>query len=88
MVVLNDLDRYHLVMDVIDRCPDCSPALRVRQAMRDRRIEHKAYIAEHGEDGPEYETGSGRTREERYPPLAGRLGGPDRLCANLSCTRR
>ncbi len=54
MVVLNDLDRYHLVMDVIDRVPGLlSRAPHVRQAMRDRRSEHKAYIAEHGEDRPE-----------------------------------
>jgi xylulose-5-phosphate/fructose-6-phosphate phosphoketolase len=54
MVVLNDLDRYHLVMDVIDRVPGLvSRASHVRQAMRDRRREHKAYIAERGEDQPE-----------------------------------
>jgi xylulose-5-phosphate/fructose-6-phosphate phosphoketolase len=54
MVVLNDLDRFHLVGDVIDRVPQ----LRVRaayakQAIRDKLIEHKQYIARHGEDLPE-----------------------------------
>ena len=54
MVVLNDLDRYHLVMDVIDRVPGlASRAGHVRQLMRDRRSEHKAYIVEHGDDRPE-----------------------------------
>jgi xylulose-5-phosphate/fructose-6-phosphate phosphoketolase len=54
MVVLNDLDRYHLVMDVIDRVPGlASGAEHVRQLMRDRRSEHKAYIIEHGDDRPE-----------------------------------
>jgi xylulose-5-phosphate/fructose-6-phosphate phosphoketolase len=54
MVVLNDLDRYHLVMDVIDRVPGLAArAGHLRQLMRDRRIEHKAYIVEHGDDRPE-----------------------------------
>ncbi len=51
MAVLNDLDRFHLVADVIDRIPlHGSRADYVRQALRDKRIEHKQYIAEHGED--------------------------------------
>jgi len=54
MVVMNDLDRFHLVGDVIDRVPlRGSPADYVRQAMRDKLIEHKQYITEHGEDLPE-----------------------------------
>ena len=54
MVVLNDLDRYHLVMDAIDRVPGLAArAGHVRQLMRDRRSEHKAYIVEHGDDQPE-----------------------------------
>jgi xylulose-5-phosphate/fructose-6-phosphate phosphoketolase len=54
MVVLNDLDRYHLVMDVIGRVPGLlSRASHVKQAIQDRRREHKAYIAEHEEDRPE-----------------------------------
>ena len=49
-----DLDRYHLVMDVIDRVPGLrSRAAHVRQAMVDRRAAHRAYIVEHGEDPPE-----------------------------------
>jgi xylulose-5-phosphate/fructose-6-phosphate phosphoketolase len=54
MVVLNDLDRFHLVMDAADRVPglaDRAAALKVR--MQDKRSEHKRYIVEHGEDMPE-----------------------------------
>jgi xylulose-5-phosphate/fructose-6-phosphate phosphoketolase len=54
MVVLNDIDRYHLVMDVIDRVHNLGPAgFTLRQLMIDRRREHKRYIAIHGEDMPE-----------------------------------
>jgi xylulose-5-phosphate/fructose-6-phosphate phosphoketolase len=51
MCVLNDLDRFHLVEDVIDRVPNLGPrAAYAKQAIRDKFIEHKQYIAEHGED--------------------------------------
>jgi xylulose-5-phosphate/fructose-6-phosphate phosphoketolase len=54
MVVLNDLDRFHLVADVIDRVPALGPmAAYAKQAIRDKLIEHKQYIAAHGEDLPE-----------------------------------
>ena len=54
MVVMNDMDRFHLVMDVIDRVPGLAArAGAVRQAMIDKRAEHKRYIAIHGEDMPE-----------------------------------
>ena len=54
MVVMNDLDRFHLAGDVIDRVPlHGSRADYVRQAIRDKLIEHKQYITEHGEDLPE-----------------------------------
>ncbi|MDD3762903.1 MAG: phosphoketolase family protein [Nevskiales bacterium] len=54
MLVRNDMDRYHLVCDVIDRVPSLgSRAASLRQAMRDRRIEHRAYITTHGEDPSE-----------------------------------
>ena len=54
MAVMNDLDRFHLVVDVIDRIPlRGSSADYAKQALRDKRIEHKQYIAQHGEDMPE-----------------------------------
>jgi len=54
MVMLNDLDRFHLVMDVIDRVPGlASSAGHVRQLMMDKRITCRAYTREHGEDAPE-----------------------------------
>ncbi|WP_030543512.1 phosphoketolase [Streptomyces albus] len=54
MVVLNDMDRYRLVMDVIDRVPGLAlRAIGVRQLMKDKRNEHRSYIREHGQDMPE-----------------------------------
>src|SRR6185436_12840016 len=54
MVVLNDLDRFHLVMDVIERVPKLEAVgAHLLQEMRDKRFEHKRYITEHGEDMPE-----------------------------------
>jgi len=54
MVMLNDLDRFHLVMDVIDRVPGLAePAAHIRQEMQDERLRHRAYTREHGEDAPE-----------------------------------
>ena len=54
MVVMNDLDRFHLVADVIDRVPRLGPkAAYAKQAIREKLIEHEQYIAIHGEDLPE-----------------------------------
>ena len=54
MVVLNDLDRFHLVEDVIDRVPQLGArAAYFKQAIRDKLIEHKQYIEKHGEDMPD-----------------------------------
>jgi xylulose-5-phosphate/fructose-6-phosphate phosphoketolase len=54
MVRLNDLDRFHLVMDVIDRVPGlASRAGHVRQLMADSRLTAVTYTREHGEDAPE-----------------------------------
>jgi xylulose-5-phosphate/fructose-6-phosphate phosphoketolase len=54
MVVLNDLDRFHLVQDVVDRVPGLgSRAAYVKQRMAEKLVDHKQYIREHGEDMPE-----------------------------------
>jgi xylulose-5-phosphate/fructose-6-phosphate phosphoketolase len=54
MVVLNELDRFHLVKDVIDRVPQLgSRAAYLGQAIRNKLIDHKNYICERGEDMPE-----------------------------------
>lgn len=54
MVVLNDMDRFHLVDDVIDRVPQLGArAAYVKQGIRDKLIEHSHYIHKYGEDMPE-----------------------------------
>jgi xylulose-5-phosphate/fructose-6-phosphate phosphoketolase len=54
MVVLNDLDRFHLLMDVIDRLPQLGArAGYFKQALREKLIEHKHYVCKHGDDMPE-----------------------------------
>ena len=68
MVMLNDLDRYHLVMDVIDRVPGLGQrAAGLRQRMVDERLRLRAYTREHGEDHPD-------VSEWRW--AAAPLGGP------------
>jgi xylulose-5-phosphate/fructose-6-phosphate phosphoketolase len=54
MTVLNDLDRFHLVIDVIDRLPQiASRGAHLKQQLRDKLVEHKRYIDRFGEDMPE-----------------------------------
>jgi xylulose-5-phosphate/fructose-6-phosphate phosphoketolase len=54
MTVLNDLDRFHLVMDTIDRLPQTGDrGISLKQRLNDKLIEHKQYIEKHGEDLPE-----------------------------------
>jgi xylulose-5-phosphate/fructose-6-phosphate phosphoketolase len=54
MVMLNDMDRFHLVIDVIDRVPRLgSRAAHLRQRMVDTRLRHRAYTREHGDDAPD-----------------------------------
>jgi xylulose-5-phosphate/fructose-6-phosphate phosphoketolase len=51
--VLNDLDRFHLCEDVIDRLPQLGArAAYFKQAIHEKLIDHKHYIAEHGDDMP------------------------------------
>jgi xylulose-5-phosphate/fructose-6-phosphate phosphoketolase len=54
MVVINDLDRFHLVMDVIDRLPMLERVgIAVKEMMRDKLLKHKQFIVIHGDDMPE-----------------------------------
>jgi xylulose-5-phosphate/fructose-6-phosphate phosphoketolase len=54
MAVLNDLDRFHLAGDVIDRLPKLgAKAAYLKQDLRDKLLEHKQYITTVGEDMPE-----------------------------------
>jgi xylulose-5-phosphate/fructose-6-phosphate phosphoketolase len=54
MVMLNDLDRFHLVTDVIDRVPGLAArAAHLRQQLEERRLRARAYTRVHGEDEPE-----------------------------------
>ena len=67
MVVLNDLDRFHLAGDVIDRVPSLgSRAAYAKQFLRDKLLDHKKYIDRHGEDMPEirnWKWGRGETQK-------------------------
>ena len=83
MVVLNDLDRFHLAGDVIDRVPQLgAAAVYAKQALRDRLIDHKEYIAEHGEDMPEIRhwrwSGGGVAAGAPRPRKRGRGAAPRR----------
>ncbi len=54
MTVLNDLDRFHLVMDTIDRVPQTGgKGVYLKQQLKDKLIEHRLYIGKYGEDLPE-----------------------------------
>ena len=54
MTVLNDLDRFHLTMTVVDRLPQTGDkGVYLKQQLKDKPIEHKQYIDKHGEDLPE-----------------------------------
>ena len=70
MVVRNDLDRFHLVIDVADRVQKLAgEAAYLKQRMRDRRNEHREYIVRHGEDMPEIREWQWRM-QRATPPAA------------------
>ena len=54
MTVLNDLDRFHLVMDTIDRLPQTGDkGIHLKQQLNNKLIEHRQYIRKYGQDMPE-----------------------------------
>ena len=66
MVMLNDLDRFHLVLDVIDRVPGLAARTgHLRQRMVDERIRHREYTRLHGEDPPDVTNWSWQSGEQR-----------------------
>jgi xylulose-5-phosphate/fructose-6-phosphate phosphoketolase len=75
MVVLNDLDRFHLVGDVIDRVPGLSArAAYAKQFIRDKLLDHKAYIHKYGQDMPEIRKWSWGAQIGRVEKKARRAG--------------
>lgn len=67
MVVMNDLDYFHLVADVIDRVPSLGYCTAYdKQAIQDTLIEHKQYIARHGQDPPELRNWKWKTINQKW----------------------
>ena len=76
MLVLNDMDRFHLVMDVIDRVPGLGPrAAMLRQEMADNRARHREWIVLHGEDLPEITRWGWGGDQSAEPPARARTAG-------------
>jgi xylulose-5-phosphate/fructose-6-phosphate phosphoketolase len=73
MTVLNDLDRFHLVMDAIDRLPQLgAQGADLKQAMQAKLIQHKQYIDQHGQDLPEIRNWQWNAGATQAKPLRGK----------------
>ena len=82
MVVMNDLDRFHLAGDVIDRVPSLgSRVAYAKQFLRDKLIEHKNYVHKHGQDMPD-------VREWRWNPTSQANAARAPITSRTRCTRQ
>jgi hypothetical protein len=82
MVMLNDLDRFHLVMDVIDRVPGLAQcAATLHQHMSDERLRQRAHARETGDDAPDVRdwVWPGSPRRPRPQPTPSAASAPERL---------
>jgi phosphoketolase len=77
MVMLNDMDRFHLVIDVVDRVPGLgATAALFRQQMADERLRHRAYTREVGDDMPDVRDWAWPFEERGFTPTDAVRGRP------------
>ena len=88
MTVLNDMDRFHLVMDMVDRVPQTSAkGAYLKQQLQDKLVEHKQYIRKHGEDMPEIRNWKWGATNASRTGVSATTGRPLAMaCASLDVT--